>query len=99
MEKEKRVYKIEAVIPEVEIRAVEVVENSFLSDDGKEIKSSYIDIKADDKNLNRIYLKDKCLDNLDRYHRGDIGDFTILIDAEEDFKKKYVITVRDFKKR
>ena len=99
MEIEKRVYKMEAILPEVEIRAAEVVENVFTTEDGQERKSSYIDLKCDDKNLNRIYLKDKNIDNIDKYHRGDIGDFYILIDAEEEFKKKYTITVRDFKKK
>lgn len=95
---DKRVYKIEAIIPGAEVRAVELVENEFKGENGEIQKYSYIDLKVDDKNGDRIFLKDKNVDNINKYKRGDIGDFIIVIDAEEEYKKSYKITVRDFKK-
>ncbi len=98
---EKRSYTMVVQMNNVEIRNVEMVEKEFeVTEKGeaKVITSRYLDIKADDENCERIYLKDKNVDNLENYHRGDIGTFTLRIACEEEFKKKYDITVISFKK-
>ncbi len=94
---DKRVYTMYANIENAEIRAVNLVQNEFNSN-GKKVSYEYIDLKVDDENGERIYLKDKCVDNMENYHRGDIGTFVIRIECEEDFKKKCDITVSKFKK-
>lgn len=98
MAKDKRVYKIIAEVKDAEVRGVELVENTF-DIDGKEVKQKYIDLKVDDVNGDRIYLKDKNVDNLPKYARGKVGDFTITIDVEEDFKTKTTILVKAFKEK
>ena len=92
---EKRNYNLHACLHNVEVRTAEVIEDSFTID-GREVQSKYIDIKADDENLNRIYLKDKNLDNIEKYKRGTVGTFKIVIMCEEEFKKTYKILVEDF---
>ena len=92
-----RAYTLIAKIENGEIRKVEKVEKPFKTKDGKENVIRYIDIIADDDDLNRIYLKDKCMDNLEKYKRGMVGTFTLRIAIEDDgFKKKTDITVRAF---
>lgn len=94
-EDRKRNYILHALLNNVEVRTAQLIEDEF-EKDGKKIQSKYIDIKADDENLNRIYLKDKNLDNLEKYKRGTVGTFKIAIICEEDFKKTYKILVEDF---
>ena len=94
---EKRAYTLIAKLENVEIRKVEKVEKPFKTKDGKENVIRYIDIIADDEDTNRIYLKDKCMDNFENYKRGMVGTFTVRIAIEDDgFKKKTDITVRAF---
>lgn len=94
---DKRTYTLEVTMEKAEVRKVERIKNTF-EKDGKDIVSEYLDLSIDDENGNRVYLKDKNLDNESKYHRGDVGTFHITIQCEEDFKKKYTILVRDFVK-
>lgn len=96
MDREKRVYRIMAEVKDAEIRGVKAVENTF-EIDGKEVVQKFIDLKVDDENGDRIFLKDKNMDNIDKYKRGMTGTFTLSIEVEEDFKTKTTILVRDFK--
>lgn len=96
---EKRIYTINAEIPDCEIRAVKDVDASFIKD-GKTIESHYIELMCDvGESCDRIYLKDKDMANLKKYKRGDIGVAKIRIDVEDDFKAKYKILVTDFIKK
>ena len=94
---DKRAYRITAKIENVEIRKAEIVEGVIEGKDGREDTTyRYIDLHCDDEDLNRIYLKDKICENINKYERGTVGTFVIDIAAEEEFKKSYKITVKDF---
>lgn len=92
----KRNYSLYVELPEVEIRKAEVVEGSFIAKSGEEKVTRKIELAADDKDLNRIYLSDKDLSHEELYKRGTIGTFKLKIDLEEEFGIKAKIHVLEF---
>jgi len=93
----KRKYVIRAEIKDCEIRKVEDVDASFVSRDGKQIESHYIELTCDVGDAcERIYLKDRDMSNLGKYHRGQVGTFHVRIDVEEGYGSKTKINVVSF---
>lgn len=82
---------------EAEIRKAEVVDEPWEDKQGTVHENSYILIKALDREDNSFYIKDKHLENLDKYQRGTEGTFDIRIDVDEGYKGKTTITLVDFK--
>lgn len=94
----KRTYALEVELRNAEIRKAEVIENSFKDKKtGEDKVSRKIELAIDDENLNRIYLYDKCIENLEMYKRGAIGTFKLKINVEEDFGTKCQINLIAFK--
>lgn len=97
---ESKKYTLHALLKNCEIRKVILEENKFTDNTGKEIAYKHILLVCDeiDNDENRIYLKDKQIDNYEKYHRGDILDISVRIDVEEGFKGKTSILVTGFTK-
>ena len=94
---EERVYHFNAKIENCEIRKVEQVDGSFTSPEGKEIDYHYILLTVDEgEDFNRIFLKDKNMENLQKYKRGMIGTFTIRVDVSEGYGGRTKFLVTDF---
>lgn len=92
-----RKYCIKAIVPNCEIRKVERVPGSFIGKNGKEIDTTHLIVQIDDEEMNRIYLKDKCLANEENYKRGMIGDAELLINVEDGFGGKTTVLLRRFR--
>lgn len=63
-----------------EIRRVEEQDNSFTNKEGKVIESKAILLKVDDDEEERVELVDKNSENIQTYHKGQTGTFTIRLD-------------------
>lgn len=77
-----------------EVRKAEVVDVGFDRKNEKgevveHVPKNVIVIKIDDDNCDRIELVDPDPANIDRYQRGDIGDFTMRLDITKEFGSKY----------
>lgn len=98
MATEKSVYHFTAEVKDVEIRKVEDIDASFEGKDGKTIESHYIKLTCDvGENMDRVFFKDKNMENLKKYKRGMIGTIYLRIDVEESFGSKAKFLVTDFK--
>lgn len=94
---EERVYHFNAKIENCEIRKVEQVDGSFVASDGTTREYHRILLTVDEgEDFNRIFLKDKNMENLQKYKRGMIGTFTIRVDVSEGYGGKTKFLVTDF---
>lgn len=96
MAEEKRIFKFDAEVKNVEIRGVKPITDSFTSKDGKLVEYKYLEIACDDEYGERIYFKDKNVANVSKYKRGMIGDIKLRIDVETGFKGRTKITLIEF---
>lgn len=98
-----------AEVKDMEVRKVEVVENTIKSkEEGKaDTVYRYIQVGFDDENGDRHIFKDKAVDeHAELYHRGDIGTLYLEIITEDVSKKgttfvqeKTKVLIHDFKKK
>lgn len=79
-----------------EIRRATIEKGSFKKDNGDDVEYSTIVIKALDEDDNSFFIKDKRIENIEKYTRGTVGVFKIRIDVVEGFKGKTTITLIDF---
>lgn len=96
-----------AEVKEMEVRKVEVVENTIkATEEGKaDTVYRYIQVGFDDENGDRHVFKDKAVDeHAELYHRGDIGTLYLQIITEDVSKKnttfvqeKTKVLIHDFK--
>ena len=91
-----RSYTLKSEMKNVEIRKAEIITSSFENNKGENQEYSYIDIMADDEEENRIFLRDKNIDNLSKYQKGTIGTFRIWINITEGFKGKKEVLLQSF---
>lgn len=91
-----RAYTLKVEMKNVEIRKAEIIMSSFTNNKGEEQEYSYIDIMADDEEENRIFLKDKNIDNLSQYQKGTVGTIKLWINITEGFKGKKEILLQSF---
>lgn len=95
---EKQVYHFTAEVKDVEIRRIEDIDASFTDKNGKLVESHYIKLTCDaGENVDRVFFKDKNMENLKKYKPRMVGTFFIRIDVEEDFGSKAKFLVTDFK--
>lgn len=98
-----------AEVKEMEVRKVEVVENTIKAkEEGKaDTTYRYIEVGFDDINGDRHIFKDRAVDeHAELYHRGDIGTLYLEIITEDVSKKgttfvqeKTKVLIHDFKKK
>ena len=93
---EKRLFKFDAEVKNVEIRGVRTITDSFTSKEGKFVEYKYLEIACDDEYGERIYFKDKSVANESKYKRGMIGNIKLRIDVETGFKGHTKITLLEF---
>ena len=97
MATEKQVYHFTAEVKEVEIRKVEDVDASFTNNKGETVESHYIKLTCDvGEDMDRVFFKDKNMENLTKYKRGMIGTIVLRVDVEEGFGAKAKFLVTDF---
>lgn len=98
MATEKQIYHFTAEVKDVEIRRVEDIDASFENSKGEKVESHYIKLTCDvDEDMDRVFFKDKNMENLKNYKRGMVGTFFIRVDVEEGFGAKAKFLVTDFK--
>ena len=94
---DKRLYKFTAEIKDCEIRKIEDVNSCFINENGKRVENRYILLSIDQgEQCDRLFLKDKNMDRLNKYKRGITGTFTVNILVEEEYGCKCKIYVTDF---
>ena len=91
-----RSYTLKSEMKNVEIRKAEIITSSFENNKGENQEYSYIDIMADDEEENRIFLRDKNIDNLSKYQKGTIGTFKLWFNITEGFKGKKEVLLQSF---
>lgn len=84
-EHKKKNYELTLEARNMEIRKIESVDASF-EKDGKIIDSHYIRLSCDDENEDRVYFRDKNMENLKKYKKGMVVKFFIKVGIEDFFK-------------
>ena len=79
-----------------EIRQAKIETGSFKNDKGTEVSYSYISIKALDEDDNSFIIKDKVIENIEKYKRGTVGTFKVKVEVTEGFKGKTTINLIGF---
>lgn len=68
-----------------EVRAVEQITRPWTDKKGLPHETTYVELKVDDDDCNRLVLCDTSSDMMVKYKRGMVGTFTLRADLERQF--------------